>query len=59
MNAMTFVDVTKRHLQKIRDDGWHSHMNKVTSFCVKHDIEIPNMEGMYVLRGEKSVVCKK
>ena len=40
VNAMTLVHVTMRHLQKIRDDGWDSHMNKVTSFCVKHDIEI-------------------
>ncbi|XP_021747726.1 zinc finger MYM-type protein 1-like [Chenopodium quinoa] len=44
VNAMTMVDVTKRHLQELQDDGWDSHMEKVTTIMVKYDIEIPNME---------------
>ena len=53
VNAMTMVDVTKRHLQKLRDDGWDSHMEKVTTFMVKYDIEIPNMEEKYVVPGRR------
>ncbi|XP_021760341.1 uncharacterized protein LOC110725168 [Chenopodium quinoa] len=48
---MTMVDVTKRHLQELRDDGWDSHMEKVTTFMLKYDIEIPNMEEKYVVPG--------
>ena len=33
-----------------RDEGWDSLMNDVTSFCVKHDIEIPNMDELAPLR---------
>ncbi|XP_021754893.1 uncharacterized protein LOC110720191 [Chenopodium quinoa] len=53
VNAMTMEDVTKRHLQELRDDGWDSHMEKVTTFMVKYDIEIPNMEEKYVVPGRR------
>ncbi|XP_010675554.2 uncharacterized protein LOC104891545 [Beta vulgaris subsp. vulgaris] len=53
VNAMTLVDVTKRNLQKLRDGGWDTHMTKVSSFLTKHDIEILNMEGMYVAPGRR------
>ncbi|XP_057248263.1 uncharacterized protein LOC104904219 [Beta vulgaris subsp. vulgaris] len=36
VNAMTMVDVTKINLQKMRDDGWDSHMEKITSFMAKY-----------------------
>ncbi|XP_021857992.2 uncharacterized protein [Spinacia oleracea] len=44
VNAMTMVDVTKCNLQKMRDNGWDSHMEKVTSFVAKYDIQFPDME---------------
>ncbi|XP_057246694.1 uncharacterized protein LOC130589451 [Beta vulgaris subsp. vulgaris] len=56
VNAMTLVDVTKRNLQKLRDGGWDAHMTKVSSFLTKHDIEILNMEGMYVAPGRRCFV---
>ena len=45
VNAMTMVDVTKRNLQEMRDDGWDYHMSIITSFVKKYDIEVPDMEG--------------
>ncbi|XP_021752552.1 zinc finger MYM-type protein 1-like [Chenopodium quinoa] len=51
VNAMTMIDVTKINLQELRDDGWDSHIEKVTTFMVKYDIEIPNMEGKYAVPG--------
>ncbi|KAK9714741.1 hypothetical protein RND81_06G116300 [Saponaria officinalis] len=51
VNAIALVDSTKRNLQKIRDDGWDVHMEKVESFCLKHEISIPTMDDVYVIPG--------
>ncbi|XP_047268589.1 uncharacterized protein LOC124898736 [Capsicum annuum] len=47
-NAMLLVEVAKRRLQVLRDDEWNSLIDKVTLFCNKHDILIPNFEDPYV-----------
>lgn len=47
--------ITKKHLQKLRDNVWDSHMSKDTSFMVKHGIEISDMEGNYVVRGRRKL----
>ena len=47
VNAMKLVDSTKLGLQKLRDNGWETHLNKVTSFLVGYDIDISNMEDLY------------
>ncbi|XP_019097489.1 PREDICTED: uncharacterized protein LOC109125209 [Camelina sativa] len=48
LNAMDLVNSTKRQLQKFRDDGWNSLMNRVSSFCEEHDIEKVDMEKDFV-----------
>lgn len=53
VNAMKMVDVTKSRLQDYRDNGWESHMLKVTSFMGKNNIDIPIMEGNYVVPGRR------
>ncbi|XP_048500242.1 uncharacterized protein LOC104894676 [Beta vulgaris subsp. vulgaris] len=53
VNAMAMVDVTKINLQKMRDKGWDFHMEKVTSFMAKYDIEIPNMKERYHVPGRR------
>ncbi|XP_021851187.1 uncharacterized protein [Spinacia oleracea] len=53
VNAMSMVDVTKLNLQKMRDEEWNSHMEKVTSFMDKQGIEVSNMEGNYVVPGRR------
>ncbi|XP_074300503.1 uncharacterized protein LOC141631779 [Silene latifolia] len=51
VNVVALIGVTKRNLQKIRDDGWENHMEKVTSFCLKHEIPVPSMSDKYVVPG--------
>ncbi|XP_055835135.1 uncharacterized protein LOC129903612 [Solanum dulcamara] len=47
-NAMLLVEVEKRRLQILRDDEWDSLIAKVSTFCIKHDVLIPNFEEPYV-----------
>ncbi|XP_055826428.1 uncharacterized protein LOC129894824 [Solanum dulcamara] len=47
-NAMLLVEVAKRRLQVLRDDEWDSLIAKVSTFCIKHDVLIPNFEEPYV-----------
>ncbi|KAM3219992.1 hypothetical protein P3L10_024523 [Capsicum annuum] len=47
-NAMLLVEVAKRRLQFLRDDEWNSLIDKVSLFCNKHDVLIPNFEDPYV-----------
>ncbi|XP_044958692.1 zinc finger MYM-type protein 1-like isoform X2 [Hordeum vulgare subsp. vulgare] len=48
VNAIDLVSVTKKRLQLLQEDGeWERFLQKVTSFCVKHDIELVDMHGLY------------
>ncbi|KAK9666925.1 hypothetical protein RND81_14G221200 [Saponaria officinalis] len=51
VNAMTLVSLTKERLQKTRDHEWDNFLQKVSVFCVKHKIEVPNMNDFYAPRG--------
>jgi hypothetical protein len=44
VNAMDLVRSTKRLIQDLRDDGWDELFSNVTSFCERHDIEIPDLD---------------
>ncbi|XP_021768547.1 uncharacterized protein LOC110732825 [Chenopodium quinoa] len=50
---MAMVNVTKTNLQKMRDEGWDSHMEKVISFIGDYDIAVPDMEAKYVVPGRR------
>ena len=49
-NAIRLLHTAKRLFQMTRDESWDSLMNDVTSFCVKHDIKIPNMDELAPIR---------
>lgn len=51
VNAMAMVDITKSNLQKSRDEGLDSHMEKVTYFMEIYEIEVPSMEERYLVPG--------
>ncbi|PIA59014.1 hypothetical protein AQUCO_00400101v1 [Aquilegia coerulea] len=51
VDAMTLVKVAKQRLNAMRNDGWDSFFAEVSSFCVKNDIIIPNMDDPFVERG--------
>lgn len=53
VNAMSLVSTTKVLIQKLRDDGWEFLLTDVKSFCKKHQIDIPDMNGQYTrVRGK-------
>ena len=51
INAMNLVKVCKQQLQMMRDNGWDSFFDQVSTFCGRHDIQVPNMEEVFVNRG--------
>ncbi|XP_061368801.1 uncharacterized protein LOC133311724 [Gastrolobium bilobum] len=51
VNAMTLVKVSKVLLQNMRDNGWDNLFKKTSDFCIKHDIDIPDMESVLALQG--------
>uniref|UniRef100_A0A7N0RAE9 Zinc finger MYM-type protein 1-like n=1 Tax=Kalanchoe fedtschenkoi TaxID=63787 RepID=A0A7N0RAE9_KALFE len=59
IDAMTLVSPTKKQLQNLRSDGWEDFLSRVTSFCVKHDIEVPDMDGYYFPPGRARRFFKK
>ncbi|CAH9105108.1 unnamed protein product, partial [Cuscuta epithymum] len=47
LNAMHLVSSTKDLLQKMREHGWDSLLDKVKLFCPQHEIEIPDFSAAY------------
>ena len=54
INAISLVNVAKRRMQQLRLDGWDQFLQRITSFCNKHDIEVPAMDGNYKPYGRSS-----
>ena len=55
VNAVRLVQSTKILLQEMRsDDGWETFVCKFVEFCVNHEMNIPDMEGTYILRGGRA-----
>lgn len=48
VNAIELISYTKQELQNLREDhGWKAFLQEVTSFCLKHKIQVPDMDGFY------------
>jgi hypothetical protein len=54
VNAISYLGTTKKRLQEMRDQGWEDMFAQVIQFCIKHDINLPDMDEMHVPRGSKS-----
>ena len=50
VNAMKLVGVCKQRLEIMRKNGWNSLLSEVSKFCLKHDIDVPNMDDMFLSR---------
>ncbi|XP_057798119.1 uncharacterized protein LOC131014237 [Salvia miltiorrhiza] len=50
VNAMALVKIAKKRLQMMRDEGWDSFYDQVSSFCNKENIDVPNMSDKFVAR---------
>uniref|UniRef100_A0A453K6X5 HAT C-terminal dimerisation domain-containing protein n=1 Tax=Aegilops tauschii subsp. strangulata TaxID=200361 RepID=A0A453K6X5_AEGTS len=48
LNALDLVSTTKVLLGKLREDGWDPLLQEVQSFCLKHEIDIPDLNSRYV-----------
>ncbi|XP_024316455.1 zinc finger MYM-type protein 1-like isoform X2 [Brachypodium distachyon] len=48
LNALNSVSNTKALIGKLRKDGWEPLMEEVKSFCLKHEIDIPDLNNKYV-----------
>ena len=47
LNVMHLVTTTKTLIQKLRDEGWKTLLEEVTSFCKHQDIEVPDMDACF------------
>ncbi|KAG5010507.1 hypothetical protein JHK87_019022 [Glycine soja] len=52
LNALSLVKATKEELQEMRNDGWEELISKVMEICNKHDIDVPDLDALYV-QGKK------
>ncbi|XP_021746199.1 uncharacterized protein LOC110712089 [Chenopodium quinoa] len=59
VNAMELVTFTKSVLQKMREQGWETLLDKVTLFCTKHGIDVPTMDALYVPQGRSRRFVEK
>ncbi|XP_048426604.1 uncharacterized protein LOC125470892 [Pyrus x bretschneideri] len=50
INAMKLVGVCKQRLEIMRKSGWDSLLCEVSEFFLKHDIDVPNMDDMFLSR---------
>ncbi|XP_066333876.1 uncharacterized protein [Miscanthus floridulus] len=54
LNAISLVNVAKKRMEELRYDGWDNFLEKVTSFCDKHGVEVSAMDGDYVPYGKSA-----
>ncbi|KAL4600059.1 hypothetical protein ACB092_11G170800 [Castanea dentata] len=47
VNAMKLVDISKQRLQAIKDDGWNSLLEEVSTFYAKNNIDVLDMDDLY------------
>ncbi|XP_028091966.1 homeobox-leucine zipper protein ATHB-14-like [Camellia sinensis] len=50
---MNLVQISKVRLQKMMESGWTSLLDDILSFCEKHEIDVPQIEDMFVARERK------
>ncbi|PIA24877.1 hypothetical protein AQUCO_16300001v1 [Aquilegia coerulea] len=51
VNVLSLLKVCKERLQRMRECGWDSLFVKVSTFCTKHGINVPQMEAKFVYHG--------
>ena len=51
VNVVSFLGTTKRRLQGMRNEGWEDMFTSVKNFCLKNDIQLPDMNAMHIPRG--------
>ncbi|KAI5351536.1 hypothetical protein L3X38_004427 [Prunus dulcis] len=59
VNAMMLVQRCKQKLQSVRDDDFDDLLREVSIFCGKNDIDIPNMDDLFVPQGRSRRKAQK
>ncbi|CAL9025735.1 unnamed protein product [Prunus brigantina] len=59
VNAMMLVQRCKQKLQSMRDDDFDDLLGKVSIFCGNNDIDIPNMDDLFVPQGRSRHKAQK
>ncbi|KAK8925828.1 hypothetical protein KSP39_PZI018041 [Platanthera zijinensis] len=52
VNAISLVELSKKRLQHMRDEGWQSLFEVVSTFCEKNEIIVPNMNERFIAQGK-------
>ncbi|KDO40627.1 hypothetical protein CISIN_1g038809mg [Citrus sinensis] len=58
-DAIKLIGVYKRNLQKMRENGLDSLLSGTSSYCVKHDIDVPNMDDLFQTQGRSQRKAQK
>ncbi|XP_057786802.1 uncharacterized protein LOC131004197 [Salvia miltiorrhiza] len=56
--AIAFVSTTKTILQELRESGWEEFLEEVKVFCLRNDIDAPNLDSPYKVgrsRGQTTI----
>ena len=48
---MILVEISVKRLKLMRDSAWDSFLEEVSVFCSSHNIDIPNMDDLYIAAG--------
>ncbi|XP_062112576.1 uncharacterized protein LOC133823741 [Humulus lupulus] len=56
VNAMKLVEICKKRLQAMRNHEWDSFLNQVSTFCAKYNVDVPEMDDIFVAQGRSR--CK-
>jgi len=59
VNAMTLVQRCKQKLQYVRDDDFDNLLGEVSMFCGNNDIDVPNMDDLFVPQGRSRRKAQK
>ncbi|XP_034223751.1 zinc finger MYM-type protein 1-like [Prunus dulcis] len=59
VNAMMLVQRCKQKLQSVRDDDFDDLLREVSIFCGKNDIDVPNMDDLFVPQGRSRRKAQK
>ncbi|XP_058224246.1 uncharacterized protein LOC131333640 [Rhododendron vialii] len=53
VNAVEVLEMTKRRFLMMRESGWTSLLDDVSSFCAEYEIDVPNMDDLYTEKGRR------
>ncbi|XP_008226411.1 PREDICTED: uncharacterized protein LOC103325991 [Prunus mume] len=59
VNVMMLVQRCKQKLQSVRDDDFDDFLGQVSMFCGKNDIDVPNMDDLFVPQGRSRRKAQK